>query len=58
VAGWNRLKSLAVPRRTYSWGLRFGSPIGCQLAPGYGVLWYGPASSSVHTAKPDSSPSL
>ncbi len=34
LAGWNRVNNLAVPWRMYSWGLRAGSPVGCQLAPG------------------------
>src|SRR5215204_4653738 len=58
LAGWKRVSNLAVPWRTYSWGLRFGSPIGCQLTPGYGTVWYGPASSSVHTVSPELSPSV
>ncbi len=58
VAGWNRVRSLAVPRRAYSWDLRFGFPVGSQLAPGQGTVWYGPASSSAHTDKPDLSPSV
>src|SRR5215216_7405781 len=57
-AGWKRVSNFAVPWRTYSWGLRFGSPIGCQLLPGYGTVWYGPASSSVHTVSPKLSPSV
>src|SRR5689334_23257214 len=31
--------------------------MGCQLVPAYGFVWYGPASSSVHTASPSFSPS-
>ncbi len=58
VAGWDRVRSLAVPRRTYSWDLRFGLPAGSQLAPGHGTVWYGPASSSVHTERSAFSPSV
>src|SRR5581483_844449 len=45
VAGRNRVRSLAVPPRTYSWGWRAGSASGCQDGPGWGIAWYGPASS-------------
>ncbi len=57
VAGWKRVSSLAVPLRTYSCGWWAGSPAGCQLPPGYGAVWNGPASSSVHTASPAAAPS-
>ncbi len=57
LAGWNRVSSLAVPLRTYSWGRWAGSPAGCQCPPGHGTVWNGPASSCVHTASPVASPS-
>ena len=39
VAGRNSVRSLAVPPRRYSCGCRWGSPTGCQLAPGCGIAW-------------------
>lgn len=39
VTGRNRVSSLAVPRRAYSWGRSDGRPSGSQLAPGYGIVW-------------------
>jgi len=45
VAGWKSVSSLAVPPRMYSWGRRGGWSVGAQPCPGWGIAWYGPASS-------------
>jgi hypothetical protein len=58
VAGSNKVKILLVPRRTYSCGKRAGASRGCQLLPGYGTVWNGPASSSHQTARPSDVPSV
>ena len=55
--GWNKVSTLAVPLRMYSCGCRAGSPCGCQLWPGYGAVWNGPAWSQHQTDKPNGSPS-
>src|SRR4051812_13590854 len=52
VAGWNRVRILAVPARTYSCGCVAGRPFSCQLKPGCGTVWNGPASSSHQTEAP------
>ena len=57
VAGWNRVRILAVPARTYSCGWVAGRPSGRQLPPGCGTVWKGPASSSHQTASPIRAPS-
>ena len=54
--GWNKVRSLAVPLRTYSCGWRFGCPCSAQLWPGYGTVWNGPAWSVHQVAKPIPSP--
>jgi hypothetical protein len=58
VAGWNRVRILAVPPRTYSCGRVAGRPCGRQRPPGCGTAWNGPASSSHQTAKPRAEPSV
>lgn len=58
VAGWNKVSSLAVPWRMYSWGWRAGCSSGSQLVPGEGTVWKGPASSCPQTASPKPSPSV
>src|SRR5664279_4646161 len=58
VAGWNRVRILIVPPRTYSCGCVAGWPCGRQLLPGCGTAWNGPASSSHHTARPRPEPSV
>src|SRR5215217_9399904 len=57
VAGRNSVSSLAVPPRTYSCGSRTGSPTGAQLAPAWGIAWYGPASSWHQSGTPAASAS-
>src|SRR3954451_20366780 len=37
VAGWNRVRTLIVPSRTYSPGGVVGPPSGCQWLPGWGM---------------------
>src|SRR4051794_16962017 len=54
VAGWNRVRILVVPWRTYSCGWIAGRPIGRPPPPGCGTAWNGPASSSHQTARPAS----
>src|SRR5215212_8487390 len=56
VAGWNRVRILVVPPRTYSCGCVAGWPCGRQLLPECGTAWNGPASSSHHTGRPRSAP--
>src|SRR3954462_5670725 len=58
VAGWNRVRILAVPARTYSCGCVAGQPFSCQLKPGCGTVWNGPASSSHQTDSPSCDPSV
>jgi hypothetical protein len=58
VAGWNGVRILAVPPRTYSCGRVAGRPRGRQPQPGWGTAWKGPASSSHQTARPVAEPSL
>ena len=58
VAGWNSVRTLVVPPRTYSCGRVAGRPSGRQLWPGCGTAWKGPASSSHQTAKPLAEPSV
>ena len=57
-AGRNRVRTLAVPPRTYSCGCRAGWPSGCHDGPGWGTAWNGPASSSHQTARPSDAPSV
>ena len=57
-AGRNKVRTLAVPARTYSCGWRAGCPSGCHDGPGCGTAWKGPASSSHQTARPRDAPDV
>src|SRR5215213_3299159 len=57
-AGWNRVKILVVPPRTYSCGWVAGWPRGRHDTPGCGTAWKGPASSSHQTESPSCAPSV
>src|SRR5215207_5225409 len=57
VAGRSSVSSLAVPPRTYSWGWSAGLPTVAQVLPGWGMAWYGPASSWHQSARPAASAS-
>ncbi len=57
-AGWNRVRILVVPPRTYSCGWVAGWPRGCHDVPGCGTAWKGPASSSHQTDNPQAASSL
>jgi hypothetical protein len=56
LCGCNRVTNCAVPSLTYSCGWRRGCPSSSQLWPATGTVEKGPASSSVHTARPLCSP--
>jgi hypothetical protein len=58
VAGSNKVSTLLVPRRTHSCGTRAGASRDCQLLPGHGTVWNGPASSSHQTDSPSDVPSV